>query len=56
LVGAQGWAYIGLDDVSVTPAGIPEPATWAMMLSGVGMIGAGVRMVRRKNGAAFAAA
>ena len=28
---------------------VPEPATWAMMLLGVGMIGAGLRVARRKN-------
>jgi len=28
---------------------VPEPATWAFMLVGVGMIGAGLRMARRKN-------
>jgi len=41
------------DDVSVS---VPEPATWAMMLLGVGMIGAGLRMARRKNGMALTAA
>ena len=30
--------------------GVPEPATWALMLMGVGMIGAGVRLARRKDG------
>jgi hypothetical protein len=37
---------------NVTPAlqgSVPEPATWAMMLLGVGMIGGGLRMARRKN-------
>ena len=28
---------------------VPEPATWAMMLLGVGMIGGGLRMARRKQ-------
>jgi hypothetical protein len=28
---------------------VPEPATWAMMLLGVGMAGAGLRMSRRKD-------
>jgi hypothetical protein len=35
---------------------VPEPATWAMMLLGVGMIGAGLRTARRKNDMALAAA
>jgi hypothetical protein len=46
--------YIGLDSVSV--AAVPEPATWAMMLLGVGMVGAGLRMARRKNDMALTAA
>ena len=32
---------------------VPEPATWAMMLLGVGMIGGGLRLARRKNDLAF---
>jgi hypothetical protein len=35
---------------------IPEPATWAMMLCGLGMVGGGMRMARRKNGMALTAA
>jgi fibro-slime domain-containing protein len=35
---------------------VPEPATWAMMLFGVGMIGGGLRIARRKNGMALTAA
>jgi hypothetical protein len=34
---------------------VPEPASWAMMLLGVGLVGGGLRLARRK-GAAFAAA
>jgi hypothetical protein len=41
---------IAFDSFSVSSvAGVPEPATWAMMLFGVGMIGAGLRVARRKN-------
>jgi hypothetical protein len=32
--------------LSQTP-GVPEPATWAMMILGMGMVGAGMRMRRR---------
>jgi hypothetical protein len=35
-----------LDNVSITP--VPEPATWALMLVGVGALGAGLRMRRRE--------
>jgi PEP-CTERM motif len=37
-------------------AAAPEPATWAMMMLGVGMIGGGLRMARRKNNMAASAA
>ena len=37
-----------LDSISLTGA-VPEPATWAMMLMGFGMIGAGVRSRRRSS-------
>ena len=36
--------------------GVPEPATWAMMLLGVGLVGAGLRVSRQKNEAAAGAA
>jgi hypothetical protein len=36
--------------------GVPEPATWAMMLVGLGGLGAAMRMARGKNGAADAVA
>ena len=32
-----------LDVTSILPAAVPEPATWAMMLGGMGMIGFAVR-------------
>ena len=40
-----------LDNVTLL-SGVPEPASWAMMLLGVGLIGAGMRMARRKDGLA----
>jgi hypothetical protein len=38
-------AGLGLDSTGgpTTPGGVPEPATWAMMIAGFGMIGAGMR-------------
>jgi hypothetical protein len=37
-----------------TPGAVPEPATWAMLLFGFGMIGSAMR-ARRKSGAALIA-
>ncbi|MHB8529448.1 MAG: PEPxxWA-CTERM sorting domain-containing protein [Caulobacteraceae bacterium] len=34
---------LGLDSVSVTGASIPEPASWAMMIIGLGLTGAAMR-------------
>ncbi len=47
-----GNAYIGLDNVRVTPGvvgAVPEPETYALMLAGLAMIGS---LVRRRQGAA----
>jgi hypothetical protein len=44
-------AIIG--QLSVTA--VPEPATWAMTVLGVGMIGAGLRLSRRKSNMALTA-
>ncbi len=46
----------GVEAGTLTIAAVPEPATWAMMLLGVGAIGAGLRMARRKDGMALTAA
>lgn len=37
-------------------SGVPEPATWAMLLIGLGAIGAAMRTARRREGAALTAA
>ena len=36
-------------------AAVPEPATWAMMISGFGAVGAGLRRNRRRGQASAAA-
>jgi hypothetical protein len=41
---------------SIQLSAVPEPATWAMMLFGVGLVGAGLRVSRRKNAAAMSLA
>jgi hypothetical protein len=35
---------------SFSPAAVPEPATWAMMIIGFGMVGAGIRKLRDTRG------
>jgi len=45
-----GDAYAGLDNVSLSAA--PEPASWALMISGFGLMGAALR--RRRLGAVVA--
>ena len=43
--------YISRLTVTVVPGGVPEPATWALMLSGFGLAGA---VLRRRRGVAAA--
>ncbi len=48
LIGSAGNAYIGLDNVSLTATsrGVPEPGTWALLLGGIGGLGAVLRRRR----------
>ena len=41
----------GTADAAAVPGGVPEPATWAMMLMGFGGLGA---LLRRRRGLAAA--
>jgi len=45
--GTESWTAFNLN----SPPGVPEPATWAMMLLGFGGIGMAMRRSRRRNGA-----
>ena len=47
-------AGVFLDNVSVSAA--PEPATWVMLLLGVGGVGAAMRMSKRRERSALAIA
>ena len=51
---SQGYYYVDGVSVEGLSAGVPEPATWAMMLVGFGGLGAAIR--RRRSQAALAAA
>lgn len=54
-VDTEQFSFAGLW-TDVGGAGVPEPATWAMMLVGLAGLGAALRLSRRKDGAALAAA
>jgi len=45
---SNGFSHIDLFDTGAG-GGVPEPATWAMMLLGIGMIGSGARRRRQKQ-------
>ena len=49
-------SYAALDNVRVNGAlaGVPEPATWALMILGFGAVGGAMRRRRAVTGAAFA--
>ncbi len=44
----NGADTVQLDDISLTPTAVPEPATWSMMLIGLVGLGAWTRISRRR--------
>lgn len=40
--------------IALAPNAVPEPATWAMMIGGLGLVGGAMRYRRRTTGVAFA--
>lgn len=46
----------GFTNYAFRVTGVPEPATWAMLLLGLAGLGAALRTARRRDGAAIAAA
>jgi hypothetical protein len=53
LLGPQGQQQ-AISHITLFTTGVPEPATWAMMIIGFGMVGAGLRL--RREGLARAVA
>lgn len=51
--GASNSSWVA-DDFSFVTSGVPEPATWAMMIVGFGAVGSIVRTSRRRNARAVA--
>jgi hypothetical protein len=49
-----GGTQFALDNLTIDASAVPEPATWAMMLVGFGMMGASMRYRRRSTKAAYA--
>jgi hypothetical protein len=49
--GFRGTDGFGVDNVtfSATAAAVPEPATWAMMIGGFGIVGGAMRSARRRK-------
>ncbi|MBO9711552.1 MAG: PEP-CTERM sorting domain-containing protein [Sphingomonas sp.] len=47
---AGGWSL----DITTLSAAVPEPATWAMMILGFGMVGGALRSTRRRPALAAA--
>lgn len=41
-----GGDYFALDNLSINVAGVPEPASWAMLIAGFGLVGATMRRRR----------
>jgi hypothetical protein len=52
LTADPGWTGASPDIANI---GVPEPATWAMMLIGAGAVGVTLRMRRRRADEALAA-
>lgn len=50
--GKKGGAYTG--GLSFTAAAVPEPASWAMMISGFALVGAAMRRRRVKTNVSYA--
>jgi hypothetical protein len=46
----------GSNNITLSISAVPEPASWAMMLLGVGVIGLGLRIARRRGDVALTAA
>ncbi|MFM9978840.1 MAG: PEPxxWA-CTERM sorting domain-containing protein [Sphingomonadaceae bacterium] len=52
--GTIRYANVGRGTLPPTPGAVPEPATWAMMLAGFGLVGGAMRARRRSTSVSFA--
>ena len=46
-VGTIGFSNTAVDFIPVVAAGVPEPATWGMMILGFGLVGTALRLRRK---------
>lgn len=51
--GADGVTYLGIDNIVGFAAAVPEPSSWALMLTGFAMLGLSLRYRRRGTTVAF---
>lgn len=53
ITASQAWTFenfhLTTDDVSTPPRAVPEPATWAMMILGFGVVGVSLRRASKVN-------
>jgi hypothetical protein len=52
ITGGQQYPEFAIDNVILSPAPVPEPATWATLIAGLGIIGSAVRRRRLSGGLA----
>jgi hypothetical protein len=56
LIGSNGNYNFDTTGLTLNVAAVPEPATWAMMIGGFGMVGGAMRSARRKQKVSYATA
>jgi hypothetical protein len=54
ITGSQEFPEFALDNIVLTAGSVPEPATWAMMIGGMGVVGGAMRRRRVSTKVSFA--